>query len=106
MLILFAHFQKLPKLNNLDPVGSAGFSWIQTTWIERFALACPELKTLEWDILNPDRLIDLEINNKENKHNLIWRLRKRVYQALILISTIQKFPAQGIDLKYRVSHET
>ena len=23
-----------------------------------------ELKTLEWDILNPDRLINLEINNK------------------------------------------
>ena len=25
---------------------------------------CPELKTLEWDILNPDHLINLEINNK------------------------------------------
>ena len=24
----------------------------------------PELKTLEWDTLNPDRLINLEINNK------------------------------------------
>ena len=24
----------------------------------------PELKTLEWNILNPDRLINLEINNK------------------------------------------
>ena len=24
----------------------------------------PELGTLEWDILNPDRLIHLEINNK------------------------------------------
>ena len=23
----------------------------------------PELKTLEWNILNPDRLINLEINN-------------------------------------------
>ncbi len=23
-----------------------------------------ELKTLEWDILNPDRLINQEINNK------------------------------------------
>ena len=23
-----------------------------------------ELKTLEWDILNPDRIINLEINNK------------------------------------------
>jgi len=29
----------------------------------------------------------------ENKPYLIWRLRKRVDQALILISTIQKFPA-------------
>ena len=25
----------------------------------------PELKTLEWDILYPDRFISLEINNKE-----------------------------------------
>ena len=24
----------------------------------------PELKSLEWDILNADRLINLEINNK------------------------------------------
>ena len=24
----------------------------------------PEMKTLEWDILNPDRLINLEIDNK------------------------------------------
>ena len=24
----------------------------------------PELKTFEWDILNPDGLINLEINNK------------------------------------------
>ena len=24
----------------------------------------PELKTLEWDVLNPDRFINLEINNK------------------------------------------
>ena len=51
----------------------------------------PEMKTLEWDILNPDRLINLEI---DNKHYLISRFRKRVNQALILISTIQKFPAQ------------
>ena len=26
----------------------------------------PELETLEWDILNPDRFINLEINNKES----------------------------------------
>ena len=32
-----------------------------------------ELKTLEWDILNPDVLI----NPEENKRYLIWRLRKR-----------------------------
>ena len=25
----------------------------------------PELKTFEWDILNPDQLINLEINNKK-----------------------------------------
>ena len=47
-----------------------------------------ELKTLEWDILNPDQLINLE-----NQH-LIWRLRKRGDQAAISISTILKFSAQ------------
>ena len=36
-----------------------------------------ELKTLEWDIFNPDRIINLEIKN-ENKQYLISRLRKRV----------------------------
>ena len=25
---------------------------------------CPELKTFEWDILNPDRIINLEIKNE------------------------------------------
>ena len=45
-----------------------------------------ELKTLEWNILYPNRLLNLEINYKR-------RLRKRVDQALIPISTIQKFPA-------------
>ena len=54
-----------------------------------------ELKTLDWDILNPDRLFSPEIKNKqeENKHHLIWRLRKRGDQALISISTILKFSA-------------
>ena len=27
----------------------------------------PELGTLEWDILNPDRLINLEIDNKRRR---------------------------------------
>ena len=36
-------------------------------------------KTLECDILNPDRIINLEIKNEmENKQYLISRLRKRV----------------------------
>ena len=53
-----------------------------------------ELKTLEWDILNTDRLTNLKIFKKEeNKHYSISILRKRVDQALIPISTIQKFPA-------------
>ena len=30
----------------------------------------PKLKTLEWDILNPDRLINLEINNKRRTSNI------------------------------------
>ena len=41
----------------------------------------PELKTLEWDILNPNRLINLEIKKKGD-------------QALISISNIIKFSAQ------------
>ena len=31
------------------------------------SLKYPELKNLEWDILNPDRLINLKINNKRRK---------------------------------------
>ena len=57
------------------------------------SLASPELKTLEWDIPYPDRIINLEIKWEENKQYLISRLRKRVDQALIPISTILKFPA-------------
>ena len=49
-----------------------------------------ELKTLELNILNPDRLINLE-----NKQYLIWRLRKRGDQALISLSTSLKFYAQN-----------
>ena len=30
----------------------------------------PELKTLEWDILNPDRIINLEINNERRTSNI------------------------------------
>ena len=44
----------------------------------------PELGTFKWDILNPDRLINLGINNK---------IKKGVDYTLIPISTFQKFPA-------------
>ena len=30
----------------------------------------PELKTLEWDILNPDRIINLEINDERRTSNI------------------------------------
>ena len=30
----------------------------------------PELKTLEWDILNPDRIINLEIKNERRTSNI------------------------------------
>ena len=30
----------------------------------------PELKTLEWDILNPDRIINLEIKNDRRTSNI------------------------------------
>ena len=54
----------------------------------------PELKTLEWDFLYPDRLIIWRLKTqRELKHYLSSRLRKRVDQALIQISTIQKFSA-------------
>ena len=49
-----------------------------------------ELNTFELKILNSDRLINLE----ESKHYSISRLRKKVDQALVPISTIQNFPAQ------------
>ena len=31
---------------------------------------CSELKTLEWDILNPDRIINLEIKNERRTSNI------------------------------------
>ena len=55
-----------------------------------------ELKTFELNILNSDRLINLE----ESKHYSISRLRKRVDQKLIPISTIQKFLAQDYFMNY------
>ena len=30
----------------------------------------PELKTFEWDILNPDRIINLEIKNERRTSNI------------------------------------
>ena len=33
-------------------------------------LFIPELKTLEWDILNPDRIINLEIKNERRTSNI------------------------------------
>ena len=36
----------------------------QDIWIFHSKVFSSELKTLECDILNPDRLINLEINNK------------------------------------------
>ena len=68
---------------------------ISSFWYPKPAI-WPELGTLKWDILNPDRLINLE-----NKHFLIWRLGKREDQALILIFTIQKFPAQDLEPETR-----
>ena len=35
-----------------------------------FALGSPELKTLEWDILNLDRIINLEIKNERRTSNI------------------------------------
>ena len=51
-----------------------------------------EIKKKSGLSINPDRLINLEIYNKQY---LIWRLRKREDQALISISTILKFSAQN-----------
>jgi len=75
-----------------------------------------QLKTLEWDILNPDRLINLEINNKRRtsiinleiitrgeQELLIWRLSKRGDQALISISTMLKFSARASDILHTTS---
>ena len=38
---------------------------------------CSELKTLEWDILNPDQLINLEINNKRIKASFNLEIKKK-----------------------------
>ena len=38
-------------------------------------LKVPRLKTLEWDILNPDRLNNLEINNKMRTSVIKLRLK-------------------------------
>ena len=51
-----------------------------------------ELKTLEWDILNPNRLINLEIKKKSG------------LSIIIPISTIQKFPAQFLLWKDKWSY--
>ena len=62
-------FQKLSELNTFH-----------LEIRQYFPYYCSELKTLEWDVLNPDRLINLEIKKKSGS-------------SLIPISTIQKFPA-------------
>ena len=61
-----------------------------------------ELKTLEWNILNPDRLINLEIirrltRGEQALFNL--EIKKKSGSSIIPISTIQKFPAQD---KYKL----
>ena len=44
---------------------SASFRNLQNSYEKiHEKITLPELKTLEWNILNPDRLINLEINNK------------------------------------------
>ena len=47
---------------NLEIKEKSGLSI--NTDIRNSKFSSSELKTLEWDILNPDRLINLEINNK------------------------------------------
>ena len=44
----------------------------QVTFVEnpQMKIICSELETLERDILNPDRLINLEINNRRTLFNL------------------------------------
>ena len=53
-----------------------------------------ELKTLEWDILNSDLPINLEINKIGEQAIFNLEINKRGDQAMILISTILKFSAQ------------
>ena len=66
--------------------------------MNKFLVHVTELKTFKWDILNPVRLINHGDQEEENKHYLIWRLRKSGDQALIIISTILKFSAQSYKL--------
>jgi len=50
-------------LRTMKKVGSIGKVSIRV-------LMCSELKTLEWDILNPDRIINLEIKNERRTCNI------------------------------------
>ena len=65
-----------------------------------------ELKTVEWNILNPNLLIIWRLNWwGQVIFNL--EIRKRVDQALILISTILKFSAQfkvEVEDRRKVNH--
>ena len=68
-------------LNLLIPVIPSGFNYINLQInirvrssidldIHKTRVSSSELKSLEWDILNPDLLIHLEINNKRRTINI------------------------------------
>ena len=59
---------------------------------------CPELKTLEWDILNPDRIINLEIKN-ERRTSAIFNLEIKKKSGLSINPDIHHSKVFSSELK-------
>ena len=64
-------------------------------WSEHSFSKYPELKTLEWDILNPDRLINLEINNKRRTSIINLEIKKKSGSSLNPDIHHLKVPSSG-----------
>jgi len=63
----------------IRPCERCGFDFLQTNLLDALYASTlyPGAETLEWDILNPDRLINLEINNKRRISIIILEIKKK-----------------------------
>jgi len=64
--------------------------------LELYKGASTELKTFEWNILNPDWIINLEIKNE-----IIWRLKMRGEQAIFNLEIKKK---SGLSINPDIHH--